>query len=173
MVEDLADEAITHEEAPMRILPRRPGYALLPLVALSLLGCVTQEQKDRASIEAFKEATTGTWVSDGGAELMMVPVRARMVTDEAIYVERLDSKGVVGRLLNLQMSEDGRKVLQRALAFKNDGQWRDIRDNPELLTALLPKDVRPAGTCDIQVSDDANSVSFSCGGSTPETFKRK
>ena len=157
----------------MRISPRRPGSVLLPLMVLSLLGCVTQEQKDRASIEEFKEVTTGIWVSDSGAELMMVPVRARMVTDEAIYVERLDANGVVGRLLNLQMSDDGEKVLQRALSFKNEGQWRDIRDNPELLTALLPKDVRPAGTCDIQVADDANSVSYSCGGSAPETFRRK
>ena len=157
----------------MRISPRRPGSALLALMAAALLGCVTQEQKDRASIEEFKQAATGMWVSDSGAELMMVPVRARMVTDEAIYVERMDANGVIGRLLNLQMSDDGKKILQRALAFKNDGQWRDIRDNPELLTALLPKDVRPAGTCDIQISDDANSVSYSCSGSAPETFKRK
>ena len=156
----------------MRISLQRLGALLLPSTVL-LLGCVTQEQKDRASIEEFKEATTGVWVSDSGAELMMVPVRARMVTDEAIYVERVDSRGITGRLLNLHMADDGKKVLQHALAFKQDGQWRDIRENPELLTALLPKDVRPAGTCNIQVSEDANSVSYSCGGSEPETFKRK
>ena len=104
---------------------------------------------------------------------MIVPVRARMVTDEAVYVERLDANGVVGRLLNLQMSPDSEKVLQRAFVFTQEGQWRNIRENPELLTALLPKDVRPAGTCDIQVSADANSVSYSCAGSPPENFKRK
>ena len=155
----------------MRISLQRLGAVLLSMGLL--LGCVTQEQKDKASVEEFKEATTGVWVSDSGAELMMVPVRARMVTDEAIYVERVDSKGVTGRLLNLHMADDGETILQHALAFKQDGQWRDIRENPELLTALLPKDVRPAGTCNIKVADDANSVSYSCGGSPPETFKRK
>jgi hypothetical protein len=157
----------------MRISLPRLGAVLVPLLALSLAGCVTKEQRNRASIEEFKQATTGTWVSASGAELMIVPVRARMVTDEAVYVERSDASGVFGRLLNLQMSSDGKKVLQRALAFTQDGQWRNIRENPELLTALLPKDVRPAGTCDVQVSADANSVSYSCGGSEPENFKRK
>jgi hypothetical protein len=157
----------------MRIPLRRLGALLVPLLALSLTGCVTKEQRNRASIEEFKQATTGTWVSASGAELMIVPVRARMVTDEAVYVERTDGRGVVGHLLNLQMSPNGKKVLQRALAFTQEGQWRNIRENPELLTALLPKDVRPAGTCDIQVSADANSVSYSCGGSEPENFKRK
>jgi len=163
---------VTSEERLMRISVHRLFAVLFPSMAL-LTGCVTQEQKDRASIESFKEATTGVWASDSGAELMMVPVRARMVTDEAIYVERADANGVVGRLLNLRMADDGEKVLQNALAFKQEGQWRDIRENPELLTALLPKDVRPAGTCNIQVADDANSVSYSCGGSPPETFRRK
>jgi hypothetical protein len=88
-------------------------------------------------------------------------------------VERQDANGVSGRLLNLQMSPDSQKVLQRAYVFTQDGQWRNIRENPELLTALLPKDVRPAGTCDIQVSADSNAVSYSCGGSEPENFRRK
>jgi hypothetical protein len=161
------------KEGPMRISLQRLGALLVPLVAMSLAGCVVKEQRDKASIQAFKDATTGVWVSASGAELMIVPVRARMVTDEAVYVERLDANGVVGHLLNLQMSPDSKKVLQRAFVFTQEGQWRNIRENPELLTALLPKDVRPAGTCDIQVSADANSVSYSCGGSPPENFKRK
>jgi hypothetical protein len=37
---------------------------------------------------------------------------------------------------------------------------------------LLPKDVRPAGTCDIQPSEDMNSLTYSCGGTPPETFRR-
>jgi hypothetical protein len=146
---------------------------LVPVAALLLPGCVVKEQRDKASIQAFKDATSGVWVSASGAELMIVPVRARMVTDEAVYVERQDANGVSGRLLNLQMSPDSQKVLQRAYVFTQDGQWRNIRENPELLTALLPKDVRPAGTCDIQVSADSNAVSYSCGGSEPENFRRK
>jgi hypothetical protein len=95
-----------------------------------------------------------------------------MVTDEALYVERRDAKGVFSRLLNVESSKDGTKLIQTALTFTQEGQWRNLREQPELFTALLPKDVRPAGTCDIKVADDANSVSYSCGGSSPETFTR-
>jgi hypothetical protein len=96
-----------------------------------------------------------------------------MVSDESVYVERQDASGIFGRLLDLKMSADGKRVVQLALTFTQDGQWRNLRENPELFTALLPKDVRPAGTCDIQPSADMNSVSYSCGGSAPEIFKRK
>jgi hypothetical protein len=142
-------------------------------LAVSFAGCVTKEQKNRAAIEQFKQSSTGTWQSDSGAELTIIPVRARMVTDEAVYVERRDSKGEFRRLLNLEMAADGKRVLQRALTFTQEAQWRDLREQPELLTALLPKDVRPAGTCDIQPAADQNSVSYSCGGSPPEIFKRQ
>ena len=96
-----------------------------------------------------------------------------MVTDEAIYVERRDAKGVFARLVNIEMDKSGKKYLQRALTFTQDNQWRNLREQPELFTALLPKDVRPAGTCNIVPAADANSVSYSCGGSAPEIFRRK
>jgi hypothetical protein len=146
---------------------------LASALALTAAGCVTKEQKARAAVEQFKQATAGTWQSDRGAELTIVPVRARMVTDEAVYVERRDANGVFGRLLNLEMAADGKRILQRALTFTQEGQWRNLREQPELFTALLPKDVRPAGTCDIQPTEDQNSVSYSCGGSAPEIFRRE
>jgi hypothetical protein len=144
-------------------------------VALAVLpGCVNQQIKDRETIEEFKRDTAGQYRSESGAQLFIAPVRSRMVTDESVYIERHDaSGGVYGRLLDLKISEDGKKVLQFALAFTQDGQWRNLRENPELFTALLPKDVKPAGTCDIQPTDDRNSVSYSCGGSPPELFKRQ
>ena len=138
-----------------------------------LTGCVTQEVKDKETVEAFKHDTAGQYRSDSGAELYIVPVRSRMVTDESIYIERHDANGIYGRLLDLHISEDGKKVVQSALTFTQEGQWRNLRENPELFTALLPKDVRPAGTCDIQPSEDRNSVSYSCGGSKPEIFRRQ
>ncbi len=152
--------------------PRRTA-ALLSLLVFALAACVTQEVKNRATLEEFKQASAGTWQSASGAELTIVPVRARMVTDEAVYVERRDDNGVVGRLLNLQIAPDGKTIVQRALTFTQEGQWRNLREQPELFTALLPKDVRPAGTCDIRVSADQNSVTYSCGGSPPEAFTRK
>lgn len=146
---------------------------LATLLVASLAGCVTRDVKNRAAIEQFKQATAGTWTNPSGAELSILPVRARMVTDEAVYVELRDASGVVGRLLNVEMSADGKKVLQRALTFTQEGQWRNLREQPELFTALLPKDVRPAGTCDIQPAADQNSVSYSCGGSAPQVFQRQ
>lgn len=142
-------------------------------LAVGLTGCKTQEVKNRAAVEKFKQMSAGQWQSDGGAELTIIPVRARMVTDEAVYVERHDANGVFARLLNVELSADGKKLIQRALTFTQEGQWRNLREQPELFTALLPKDVRPAGTCDIQVSDDANVVTYSCGGSPKETFRRR
>jgi hypothetical protein len=142
--------------------------------AAALAGCVTKEQKARAAIEHFKQSTSGEFQSEVGARLFIVPVRARMVSDEAVYVERHDADGsVFARLLSLETSAKGNKILQRALVFTQDGQWRNLRESPELFTALLPKDVRAAGTCDIEPAADANSVSYSCGGSPPETFRRK
>jgi hypothetical protein len=142
-------------------------------LAALLAGCKTQEVKNRAAVERFKQSSAGQWQSASGAELTIVPVRARMVTDEAVYVERRDANGVFARLLNVELSKDGKKMIQRALTFTQEGQWRNLREQPELFTALLPKDVRPAGTCDIQVSDDANVVTYSCGGSPQEVFHRR
>jgi hypothetical protein len=151
---------------------QRRVFGLVALCALALAGCVNQQQKNRIAVEKFRQTSAGEWVSASGAQLTIAPVRARMVTDEAIYVERRDARGVFGRLVNVELSKDGKKLIQTALAFTQDGQWRNLREQPELFTALLPKDVRPAGTCDIKVADDANSVSYSCGGTPPETFTR-
>lgn len=152
--------------------PQWTSVLVATVFAVSLAGCVTQEQRDRNAIDQFRQATAGHWQSDSGATLTILPVRARMVTDEAVYVERTDAGGVVGRLLNIQVGPRG-KLVQRALTFTQDGQWRNLREQPELFTALLPKDVRPAGTCDIEVSKDANTLTYSCGGSKPETFLRR
>ena len=139
----------------------------------ALCGCANQQIKDRELVDQFKRDTAGQYENGKGAQLFIVPVRSRMVTDESVYIERIDANGVFGRLLDLKVSEDGKKVVQFALAFTQEGQWRNLRENPELFTALLPKDVRSAGTCNIQPSADLNSVSYSCSGSEPETFRRK
>ena len=61
-----------------------------------------------------------------------------MVTDEALYIERHDPNGtIVGRLLNVEVAEDGKTiVLQCALVFTQEGQWRNLRENPELFTGV-------------------------------------
>jgi len=142
-------------------------------LAAVLAGCVNQQQQDIQMVDDFKRNTAGQYRSDCGAQLFIAPVRSRMVTDESMYIELHDANGIFGRLLDLKVSADGKKVLQLALTFTQEGQWRNLRENPELFTALLPKDVRPAGSCDIQPAEDHNSVSYSCGGSKPEVFTRQ
>lgn len=155
----------------MRILAQCFAAGVFAMT-LALTACVTQEKQDLQTIQEFKTNTAGQYESASGAKLYIVPVRSRMVADESVYVERQDSNGIFGRLLDLKVSEDGKKVLQAALTFTQEGQWRNLRENPELFTALLPKDVRPAGTCNIQPAPDRNSVSYSCAGSQPEIFTR-
>jgi hypothetical protein len=142
---------------------------LLP--ALLLGACVTAEQKAKDAIEDYKTEVSGQFATEAGATLFITPVRARMVTDEALYIERHVGTGVMVRIANILVNKKGEIKLQ-ALAFTSDNQWRDLRENPELLTSLLPKDVRPAGTCDIKPAEDKNSVTFSCGGAAPEKYLR-
>ena len=155
----------------MKTMLQRLSGALA--LAAVLAGCVNQQQQDIQMVDDFKRNTAGEYRSDSGAQLFIAPVRSRMVTDESMYIELHDANGIYGRLLDLKVSADGKKVLQLALTFTQEGQWRNLRENPELFTALLPKDVRPAGTCDIQPAEDHNSVSYSCGGSKPEVFTRQ
>lgn len=148
--------------------------AALACAALLLAGgCKNAQVKGKEAVQRFQEATAGEWRSERGASLVIIPVRSRMVTDESIYVELTDTHGTVGWLVALDWSPKKKVILQRALTFAQEGQWRNLRQTPELFTALLPKDVKPAGTCDIQSSADSNSVSYSCGGSAAETFRRK
>ena len=146
---------------------------LVLLAAVTFAACVNQRELNKRQIQKFMQTSAGEYRSDSGAQLYIAVVRSRMVTDESIYIERHDANGIYARLLDLHISADGKKVLQSALTFTQEGQWRNLRENPELFTALLPKDVRSAGTCDIQPAEDRNSVSYSCGGSKPEIFRRQ
>jgi hypothetical protein len=143
--------------------------ALVP----ALPGCMTSAKDIKDTIAEYRLSIPGQYQGEAGAKLYIAPVRARMVTDEALYIERHDRNGaIVGRLLNVEVAEDGKTIVTRALAFTQEGQWRNLRENPELFTALLPKDVRPAGKCDLTPSKDHNSLTYSCNGSPAETFTR-
>lgn len=147
------------------------GALLLALVP-ALAGCVTSAKDIRDTIAEYRATVSGQYQSAAGAKLYIAPVRARMVTDEALYLERHDPNGnISGRLLNVEVGED-EEIVTRALVFTQEGQWRNLRENPELFTALLPKDVRPAGRCDIKPAKDRNSLTYSCGGSPAESFTR-
>jgi hypothetical protein len=152
---------------------RAVAVALLLALVPALPGCVTSAKDIRDTIAEYRATVSGQYQSAAGAKLYIAPVRARMVTDEALSIERHDPNGnIVGRLLNVEVAEDGETIVTRSLAFTQEGQWRNMRENPELFTALLPKDVRPSGKCDIKPAKDHESLSFSCNGTPAETFTR-
>jgi len=141
-------------------------------LAVSLGACVNAQEKTKREIQKFLASAGGEYVSENGDSLMVAPVYARMIALDTLYVERTSAGGSTsGRLVALEPGRDG-KILQLAYGFTQQGQWRNLREQPELFTALLPKDVRAAGTCDIKLSDDRNSISYSCGGSAPQSYTR-
>ena len=69
----------------------------------------------------------------------------------------------------LEVSGDGNKVVQLSYVFTQQAQWRNLLEQPELFSALQPNDVRPAGTCDIQLAETIMQLgdAIRCSGSTP------
>ena len=145
---------------------------LVLLAAVTFAACVNQRELNKRQIQKFMQTSAGEYRNDAGEELIMVPVYSRMIGLDTIYVERTSAAGTSGRLLSLETSSDGSRIVQLAYVFQQQNQWRNLREQPELFSALLPKDVRPAGTCDIKLAEDMNSVTYSCGGSPPVDFKR-
>jgi hypothetical protein len=147
----------------------RLGMALL--LACALGACVSSQEKSKRDILKFMQSAAGEYVSKSGDTLVVAPVYARMIALDTLYIERTSGTGTSGRLVEIAQGRSG-KLLQLAYSFTQQGQWRNLREQPELFTALLPKDVRAAGTCDIKLPEDRNSISYSCGGSTPEQYVR-
>ena len=151
---------------------RITNAGLLLLLAGGIAACVNETEMRKRDIQDFLQTGTGEYSNEAGERLVMVPVYARMIGLDTMYLERTTRNGTTGRLLVLEKSPDGEKVLQLSYVFTQPSQWRNLIAQPELLSALQPNDVRPAGTCDIQVSDDRNTVTYSCGGGAPVTYQR-
>lgn len=154
----------------MNHLQRRLIWVLL--AAAVVAGCVNAREQRKREISRFMQTVQGEFINDQGNSLMIATIYARMIGLDTLYVERTANGQTTGRIVSLEISGDNKKIIQLSLAFTQPGQWRDVRQNPELFTALLPKDVRAAGTCDIKLSTDMNTVTYTCGGSVPETYTR-
>jgi hypothetical protein len=142
------------------------------LAATLVAGCINARELKKRELARFVQTVQGEYINDQGNSLMIAAVYARMIGLDTLYVERTVNGQTAGRIVSLEISADGKKILQLGLAFTQPGQWRDVRNNPELFSALLPKDVRSAGTCDIKLSEDMNTITYACGGSVPESFTR-
>jgi hypothetical protein len=156
----------------MSPLQRRMLPMCVVLAAAVIAGCVNSREQKKRELSRFMQTVQGEYINDQGNSLMIASVYARMIGLDTLYVERTSNGQTSGRLISLEVSGDSKKILQLGLTFTQPGQWRDVRNNPELFTALLPKDVRAAGTCDLNLSADMNTVTYSCGGSVPESYSR-
>jgi hypothetical protein len=148
----------------------KPG--LLMVLSLAVAACVNETEMRKRDAKKFLQESTGEFVNEAGELLFIAPVYARMIGFDTFYLERSTARGPSQRLVTLEPSGDGEKLLQLSYAFTQPAQWRQVREHPELLSALQPNDVRPAGTCDIKLTEDLNSLSYSCGGSPPMSYKR-
>jgi hypothetical protein len=146
--------------------------SLLLLLAATVVGCVNETEMRKRDARDFLQKSTGEYVNEAGELLFIAPVYARMIGFDTFYLERATPRGPSQRLVALESSPDGEKLLQFSYAFTQPAQWREVRAHPELLAALQPNDVRPAGTCDIKLTEDLNTLSYSCGGSPPMSYKR-
>ncbi len=148
----------------------RTKTCLAALAALLLAACVNQQELTKREIQKFMQTSAGEFRNDAGEELVIVPVYSRMIGMDTIYVERTTAAGTSGRIVSLEVGKNG--IVQLAYVFMQQNQWRNLRENPELFSALLPRDVRPSGTCDIKLAEDMNSVTYACGGGAPTTYQR-
>ena len=146
--------------------------SLLLLMATTMVACVNETEMRKRDAKQFLQNSTGEYVNEAGELLFIAPVYARMIGFDTFYLERATPRGPSQRLVVLEPSPDGEKLIQFSYGFTQPSQWREVRAHPELLTALQPNDVRPAGTCDIKLTDDLNSLSYSCAGSPPVNYTR-
>jgi len=144
----------------------------LLVLTVMMAACVDHRESVKRANLKFMQTASGEYTNEAGDRLVLVPVYARMIGLDTMYVERTTKNGTAGRLLSLEPSGRGNEITQISYVFTQPAQWRNLIEQPELLSALQPGDVRPAGTCDIQVSKDHNSLSYSCSGGAPQTYTR-
>ena len=145
---------------------------LLLTMSVAMTACVNDREMRKRDIQTFQQTAIGEYRSESGDTLVMVPVYARMIGIDTMYVERSTRNGTSGRIVALEPSADNQKIVFLSYVFTNQSQWRNLLAQPELLSALQPNDVRPAGTCDIKLADDFNSVTYSCAGGQPQVYQR-
>lgn len=145
---------------------------LLMLLAVSMLACINEREARKRDAQEFLQHSTGEYTNDAGELMFIAPVYSRMIGFDTFYIERSTARGPSQRLVALEPSPDGEKLMQFSYAFTQPAQWREVREHPELLAALQPADVRPAGTCDIKLTEDFNTLTYTCGGSQPMEYKR-
>ena len=97
---------------------RRVATASLLLLLVSVIAaCVNETEMRKRDIQTFLQTGTGEYSNEAGERLIMVPVYARMIGLDTMYLERTTRNGTTGRLLVLERSPDGEKVVQFSYVF--------------------------------------------------------
>src|SRR5687767_409979 len=97
---------------------RRVATASLLLLLVSVIAaCVNEVEMRKRDIQTFLKTATGEYSNEAGERLVMVPVHARMIGLDTMYLERTTRNGTTGRLLALERSPDGETVVQFSYVF--------------------------------------------------------
>ena len=147
--------------------------SLLLLLAAVVAACVNEREMRKRDIQHFMQTATGEYNNEAGdAAGHRAGVRAhdrpRHDVPGAHHGQRHHADGC----WRSRSPATARNSCSSRYVFTQQGQWRNLLEQPELLSALQPNDVRAAGTCDIQLAEDMNSMTYTCGGSTPTVYQR-
>ena len=104
--------------------------SLLLLLAATVVGCVNETEMRKRDARDFLQKSTGEYTNEAGELLFIAPVYARMIGFDTFYLERSTPRGPSQRLIAIEPSPDGEKLLQFSYAFTQPAQWREVRAHP-------------------------------------------
>ena len=82
---------------------RRVATTSLMLLLVSMIAaCVNETEMRKRDIQHFLQSAMGEYNNEAGERLFMVPVHARMIGLDTMYLERTTRNGTTGRLLALE-----------------------------------------------------------------------
>jgi len=115
---------------------RFANAALLTLLAVAVSACVNQHEMRKRDIQHFLQTASGEYNNEAGDRLVLVPVYARMIGLDTMYLERTTAKGTSGRLLALEVAGNNDKFVQLSYVFTQQGQWRNLLAQPDATVDL-------------------------------------
>jgi len=86
-------------------------------------------------------------------QINLVPVWARFVGDQVLYVEQADTRSgrriVLQQLYSFEKSSDEKTIIQHVYDFKEPQRWSAGDSDPEIFKSLVPDDLKGNAPCDL------------------------
>ena len=117
---------------------------LLPL-SLATVACVNETEMRKRDAKQFLQNSTGEYTNEAGELLFIAPVYARMIGFDTFYLERGTARGPSQRLVALEASPDGEKLMQFSYAFTQPANGAKCASIPSCWRRFSPM------TCDPRV----------------------